>query len=84
MPRELHAELARQAELQGTSLNQFIVRALARAVDVEAPSVPGDVHAAPAEARSRRLVPILLVANAVAIGLAAIVAVAILAVALLS
>ena len=32
MPRTLHAELARHADLEGVSLNQFIVFALSRAI----------------------------------------------------
>ena len=32
MPRTLHAELARAAEREGTSLNQFITSALSRTV----------------------------------------------------
>jgi antitoxin HicB len=37
MPRSLHRDLARRAEDEGVSLNQFMVVALARAVGKELP-----------------------------------------------
>jgi predicted HicB family RNase H-like nuclease len=37
MPRSLHRDLARRAEEEGVSLNQFMVVALARAVGEELP-----------------------------------------------
>ena len=37
MPRSLHRDLARRAEEEGVSLNQFMVVALARAVGEEPP-----------------------------------------------
>ena len=85
MPRTLHAELARSAEREGTSLNQFITGALASAIGWrdENGETPGGVRRAvpPASYRPPRLVVMLLVANAVAIGLAAIAAIAVLLVA---
>jgi hypothetical protein len=78
MPSELHAELARAAEREGTSLNQFITRTLSGAVGLEGAARPEP--AAP-PARQRDVTTIVLVANAVAVGLAAVAAVAILLVA---
>jgi hypothetical protein len=79
MPSELHGELARAAEKEGTSLNQFINRSLAGAVgwngEGETP------RPTPAAARRRDAVTVVLVANAVAVGLAAVAAIAILLVA---
>lgn len=37
MPRTLHRDLARRAEEEGVSLNQFMVVALARAIGEELP-----------------------------------------------
>lgn len=37
MPRSLHRDLARRAEEEGVSLNQFMVVVLARAVGEESP-----------------------------------------------
>jgi len=78
MPAALHAELARTAEREGVSLNQFITRALAgrigwgtEADDQSAPVV------APADGRAR-LIAVALVVNAVVIGLAALAAIAVL------
>jgi hypothetical protein len=78
MPSELHGELARAAEREGTSLNQFITRTLAGAVGLD-----GAARADPTTppARGRDVTTIVLVANAVAVGLAALAAVAILLVA---
>jgi hypothetical protein len=76
MPAELHAELARAAEREGTSLNGFITRSLAARIgwgDAKASDGP----AAPDDRRTR-LVLAALVANAVVIGLAAVAAIAIL------
>jgi hypothetical protein len=76
MPAELHAELARAAEREGTSLNGFITRALSARIgwgDEKA----GDGTAAPDDRRTR-LVLAALVANAIVIGLAAAAAIAIL------
>jgi predicted HicB family RNase H-like nuclease len=38
MPKSLHRDLARRAEEEGVSLNQFMVVALARAVGKESPN----------------------------------------------
>jgi RNA polymerase sigma-B factor len=76
MPAELHAELARAAEREGTSLNGFITRSLAARVGW------GDEQAVEEAAQAAdprtRLVLAALVANAVVIGLAAAAAIAIL------
>ena len=46
MPRSLHRDLARRAEEEGVSLNQFMVVALARAVGEEpSPSPQRGSHA---------------------------------------
>ena len=93
MPRTLHAELARQAEREGVSLNQLITGALATAVGWR--GVPGDTRAGAAGASepgddgrptggripSRYLLP-ALAANVVLLGLLALLAIAILVVAL--
>lgn len=73
MPPELHAELTRVAEGEGTSLNACITRRLGESVGW------GDAGAV--ERGPSRLLPALLVANGVAVGLAAIVAIVILLVA---
>jgi hypothetical protein len=78
MPAALHAELARTAEREGVSLNQFITRALAGKIgwgtDADDDSAAA---AAPADGRGR-LIAIALVVNAVVIGLAAVAAIAVL------
>ena len=78
MPAALHAELARTAERDGVSLNQFITRALSSRIgwgtDAEDESSP---MAAPPDSRSR-LIAVALVVNAVVIGLAAAAAIAVL------
>ena len=78
MPRTLHADLAQAAEREGTSLNQFITAALATRIG----SGPEEQHSRPQQAQSR-VIAAALVANAVVIGLAAVVAIAVLIVALL-
>jgi hypothetical protein len=77
MPAELHAALARTAEREGVSLNQFITTSLARRIgwgdagrDAPAPEEAAD--------RRTRVVVAALVANAIVIGLAAAAAIAIL------
>lgn len=74
MPRTLHGELARRAEEQGTSLNQFITDALATTVgwgtEERAAAASGE--------RSSRAVLAALIANAIVIGLAAVAATAVL------
>jgi len=80
MPAALHAELARTAERDGVSLNQFITRALAGRIgwgtdgDDFTVSAP---DAGPAEGRAR-LIAVALVVNAVVIGLAAVAAIGVL------
>jgi HicB family len=88
MPRTLHAELARAAEREGTSLNQFITSALSRTVgmspdDEGAPDATAETPETTARNGSSRVIAAALVANAVVIGLAAVAAIAVLVVALL-
>jgi len=75
MPPDLHAELARAAEREGKSLNAYITGRLAGSVGW------GDAGDGETEARPSRLLPALLVANGLVVGLAAIVSVAILLIA---
>jgi RNA polymerase sigma-B factor len=85
MPHSLHAELARAAERDEVSLNQFITSSLASVVgwrrlngEVQAEPVAGDVEqAAPARGRRR-----LLLLNAVLLGIVGVAAVVLLVVAL--
>ena len=82
MPRTIHAELARAAEREGTSLNQFITSALSRTVgmgseDNEATGQAPDAHETPARGGQSRVIAAALVANAVVIGLAAVAAIAV-------
>ncbi len=79
MPAALHAELARTAERDGVSLNQFITRALAGRIGwgTDADEECAASTAASAESRAR-LIAIALVVNAVVIGLAALAAIAVL------
>jgi hypothetical protein len=78
MPAALHAELARTAEREGVSLNQFITRALAGKIgwgtDADDDSAGA---AAPPDGRGR-LIAVALVVNAVVIGLAALAAIGVL------
>lgn len=78
MPRTLHADLAQAAEREGTSLNQFITAALATRIG----SGPDGQQSQPQQGQSR-VIAAALVANAVVIGLAAVVAIVVLIVALL-
>jgi hypothetical protein len=84
MPRTLHAELARTAQREGTSLNQFITSTLASAIgwrgDGVEPAPPQLVAPAPA-ARPSRLVAAALVANVVVVGITGLAAIAVLLVA---
>ena len=75
MPPDLHAELTRAAEREGTSLNASITRRLTE-------SVGWGEGAGQSEPERSRLLPALLIANAVVVGLAAIVSVVILLIAL--
>jgi hypothetical protein len=77
MPPGLHAELARAAERDGTSLNGYIIARLGEAVGR---SPASGEPASPGDPSSRRLTW-LLVANVVAVGLAGLAALAILLVA---
>jgi hypothetical protein len=81
MPRSLHAELAKTAEREGISLNQLITSTLASSIgwrdeDGRTPARPS--VAATAEPRQARLLVLVLLANAVVIGLAAVAAIALL------
>jgi hypothetical protein len=79
MPPDLHGELAQAAEREGTSLNGYIVERLSESIGRHARAGVGDGErsAAPASTTLTRL----LVANVVAVTLAAVAAVAILLVA---
>jgi hypothetical protein len=76
MPPDLHAELARAAERDGTSLNGFIIASLARSVGWATEARTVDAPVAPT--RDERLLTWLLVANVVAVSLAGLAAVVIL------
>ncbi len=81
MPRPLHAELARAAEREGTSLNGFITGALASTIGwrgEDGELVAGPSTRAPADRRQTRLLLVVLVANAVVVGLAALAALGVL------
>jgi HicB-like protein involved in pilus formation len=71
MPPDLHAELTRTAESEGKSLNAFITGRLAQSIGW------GDA-AHDGEPSRSRLLPMLLLANAVVVGVAAMAAVALL------
>jgi len=76
MPPDLHAELTRAAEREGKSLNAFITGQLAGSVGWGDGDAEDDAAARPRDAS--RLLPALLVANGVVVGLAAVVSVVIL------
>jgi len=83
MPKSLHAELARTAERDGTSLNAFIVAALSGAVgwrtaDDGKPAPPPADASAPPRPEPERGLSLALKANLVALGLAIAVALALL------
>jgi RNA polymerase sigma-B factor len=81
MPKTLHAELTRAAEREGVSLNQFITSALSSIVGLggeDRGSAPVATADAQRDARHARLVVGALLANAVVIGLVAIVAIVLL------
>jgi hypothetical protein len=78
MPAALHAELARTAEREGVSLNQFITRALAGKIGWGTDADDDSATAAAAADGRGRLIAIALVVNAVVIGLAAVAAIAVL------
>ena len=79
MPAALHAELARWAEREGVSLNQFITRSLESRIGWGTEDGPDGAPAAARPAAGRaNLIAVALVANAIVIGLAAIAAIAVL------
>jgi HicB family len=89
MPATLHDELARAAEVEGVSLNQWITSALASAVgwrtsgERPAPAAQGSdappgTTAEPAPVLSPRLTRVALAANLVVVVIAAIAAIALL------
>jgi hypothetical protein len=80
MPKSLHAELARTAERDGTSLNAFIVAALSGAVGWRTPDgrTPARPAASPPAPEPERGLSMALKANLVALALAIVVAVALL------
>ena len=79
MPPDLHAELARAAEREGTSLNGFIISSLTASIGWSTGDKTAD-QASGAD-RDARLVTWLLVANVAAVALAAVAAIIILLVA---
>ncbi len=81
MAPSLHADLARAAEREDVSLNQFVSNALAGAVGWRGGTEPGAADEAAGAART--WTP-LLVANAVVVGIAGVVAIVLLVLALTS
>jgi hypothetical protein len=81
MPPTLHAALAREAERERTSLNRFIVTALAQTLAPRETEERDEPDPGPAQ-RSPRLLGAALVVNLVAVVVAGAVAIALLAVAL--
>ena len=77
MPRSLHAELFRAAEREGTSLNGYIVAALAASLEWRRPSDAGDA-AEPSERKPSRGLSLALTANLVVLTIAAAIAIALL------
>ena len=82
MPRSLHGALAQIAERDGTSLNQLITGTLASAIGWTGESVGEGVAdkaaSRPPAAEANRTLLVLLVANGVAVGLAALAAIGLL------
>jgi hypothetical protein len=78
MPPALHAEVSRKAELERTSLNQFITTAVATAVGWNG---AGERAERAAPRISRRMLAFALAANLVVVVIAGAVAVALLVVA---
>jgi hypothetical protein len=83
MPRSLHGALAQIAERDGTSLNQLITGTLASAIGWTGESVGEGVTGKPAATppgatAANRTLLLLLVANGVAVGLAALAAIGLL------
>ena len=83
MPTSLHEELAHASDRDGVSLNQFITGVLASAVGWRREDGTGIAPPGEPKLRSRRMT-MLLVANLVLVGLAAIAAIAFLVAARLS
>jgi hypothetical protein len=82
MPQTLHAELAKAAEREQVSLNQFITGALSAAVNWRQPGGAAPRRqSAPAGRRTSRLLSLALIVNAVLVAIAAVVAIALLLVA---
>jgi hypothetical protein len=77
MPPNLHAELAQAAEREGSSLNGYITARLRESVGRDIADAPQDTS----DAASNAMLTRVLLVNAVAVTLAAVVAVAILLVA---
>ena len=84
MPKSLHGALTDAAEREGTSLNQFITGTLASAIGWKGDAGGDDQHrrarsvASDGKTGPSRTLVVLLVANAIAVGLAALGAVGIL------
>jgi hypothetical protein len=80
MPRTLHAELARLAEVRGISLNQLIVGLLSDSAEngANASPSPDDLSAG---ARAQRRLDVALTVNLVVLAVVAVVAIALLVVA---
>ena len=82
MPRSLHGALAQIAERDGTSLNQLITGTLASAIGWSGESAGeaavGKPAARPPAPTTSRTLLVLLVINAVAVGLAALAAIGLL------
>jgi antitoxin HicB len=81
MPRSLHGELVRASEREGTSLNAYIVAALSASVAWRRPgdaaTADGAEPVGPANRPSRGL-SLALTANLVVLGIAAVIAIALL------
>jgi hypothetical protein len=77
MPPDLHAQLARAAEREGSSLNGYITARLRESVD----GGPADADPAARDGSSNATLTRLLIVNSVAVAFAAAVALVILLVA---
>lgn len=78
MPRTLHGALAEAAEREGTSLNQFITGTLASAIGWNGDESLKEAPRPRPESKESRRLFYLLVANAIAVGIAGLGAIAIL------
>jgi hypothetical protein len=81
MPATLHDELARAAESEGVSLNQFITGVLAGAVEWGSPDDRAQLRMVASSTGSGRDLRVALVANFVVVVIAAIAAITLLVVA---